>query len=395
MLGKSFISTVSSTGVENIREGSNSPDITTLSRRFPKTYKMSLSPAQSLVEVEKTAYKYLTLNQIELFNAVKDSKNESILAMLNSKQIQYDDLFCIDQCEMIILFELMIQNCSLEVRDMVFERVITTQHSKSFDRLLWAIRSHLCLEKVRSLYLIVCQDLNDLESTLGKENMFSGANKYAPFYKGVADLENTSYQRTPLLEASLYEYYDAVFYLVSQGEDVNEFDFNGQTPLMEVCRWGQLKIVDLLLQTGARTSVNRPNRFKQYPLGEAIRWDYLDIALSLIQNFADITLINPDLQNKFLVLQQSTGEPIKLEILIQILEIYLAKKHLEGGVFAIQSLLKFLKSHQLNDFNDVERFKPILSRKEYLVFYQLSQPYLDEFRVQSIQACENLHTNKM
>ena len=75
--------------------------------------------------------------------------------------------------------------------------------------------------------------------------------------------------------------------MIKDVADVNQVNpVNCQTPLMYASRFGNLEIVQILLQNGA--NIDHKGMYGKTPLMQACRYEYLDIVKLLLQNGANI-----------------------------------------------------------------------------------------------------------
>jgi len=79
-----------------------------------------------------------------------------------------------------------------------------------------------------------------------------------------------------------------VQYLVENGADVNQFNIDGETPLLIRSQYGYLQVVQHLLEYGA--DVNRENNHGTTPLFMSSLHGHLQVVEYLIQNGADVNV---------------------------------------------------------------------------------------------------------
>lgn len=107
-----------------------------------------------------------------------------------------------------------------------------------------------------------------------------------------ADVNYHGYGNTPLGWAALYGDLQLIQLLLEHGANANEaIRDNGWTPLHEAVLWRRTKVVELLLEHGANTNVATRD-MGQTPLYTAVHLGYTDVAELLIKMGAEVNAMN-------------------------------------------------------------------------------------------------------
>jgi ankyrin repeat protein len=93
---------------------------------------------------------------------------------------------------------------------------------------------------------------------------------------------------TPLARASAIGDVSAVKQLLSDGEDPDELDGNGWSPLHWAARGGRAGVIHYLIEAGADVDIEAHFHTNWTPLLHAIHLDQEDVARVLIDNGADV-----------------------------------------------------------------------------------------------------------
>ena len=80
----------------------------------------------------------------------------------------------------------------------------------------------------------------------------------------------------------------ATFYFLANGSSMDVKDYNGQSPLMCAVGTGNLELVKLLIDYGAK--IDEPDQYGLTPLNEALSHSFTDIAQYLMKNGSKTTL---------------------------------------------------------------------------------------------------------
>ena len=198
----------------------------------------------------------------------------------------------------------------------------------------------MSLEKLENY--ITTADLEALDALLAKEPALA---KTATSHS-VSPLMLSCYYKKPEVTAVLLKYvdemtlfeaaatgkFDVVAHLVfTYPESINDYADDGFTPLGLACFFGRYEIARYLVLKGADVNLSSNNGFNVFPLHSAAAGNYTDIARLLVENGAQVN-----------VMQQAGSTPLhsaaqhgNLELLILLLE-YGAEVNIrmEGGKLA-------------------------------------------------------------